>query len=58
VVANSNNTVTEIDAATGAAVRVVSGDGIEPNGPDAVSSDGTHVWVCNYSNNTVTGFPT
>jgi YVTN family beta-propeller protein len=42
-VANGNDTVTELDASTGAVVQTI--DGV--NGPDGVSSDGTDVWVAN-----------
>jgi hypothetical protein len=52
-VANSgaNGSVTELDAATGAFVRVISGYGKAPTG---ISSDGTHVWVANEGSNSVT----
>ena len=49
--ANDNdNTVTELDASTGAVVQTI-GVGSYPY---AVSSDGTHVWVTNVFDNTVT----
>ncbi len=51
-VANADgNSVTELYAATGAVVQVISGHFSEPV---AVSSDGTHVWVGNFGNNSVT----
>ena len=50
-VANDNSdTVTELDAATGAVVQTIA-VGSEPYG---VSSDGTHVWVTNGGSDTVT----
>ena len=49
-----SNSVTELDAATGALVQVISGPtygfdfGTDLAGePDAIDSDGTHVWVAN-----------
>jgi hypothetical protein len=45
-----------MSAATGAVVRVISGSGYAFDNPDAVSLDGTHVWVSNGAENTVTGF--
>src|SRR5262249_47213400 len=39
--------VTELDAATGALVRVLKGNSYGSNDPDAIASDGTHVWVAN-----------
>ncbi|HXQ43194.1 MAG TPA: hypothetical protein VN816_01025, partial [Acidimicrobiales bacterium] len=44
------NTVTELDASTGAVVQTIA-VGSDPFG---VSSDGTHVWVANNGGNTVT----
>ena len=41
----SSNTVTELSAATGAVVQVISGSSYQFNGPYTISSDGTHVWV-------------
>ena len=49
-----NNSVTELDAATGALVQVLSGSSYGFNCPEAVSSDGTHVWVANQHGNSVT----
>ena len=50
-VANSgDNTVTEIDASTGAVVQTI-GVG---NAPEGISTDGTHVWVTNEDDDTVT----
>jgi hypothetical protein len=46
--ANSfGSSVTELDAATGALVQVISGSSDGFSHPDAISSDGTHVWVAN-----------
>ena len=41
------HSVTELDAATGALVQVISGSSYGFDSPEAVSSDGTHVWVAN-----------
>src|SRR5215467_9623270 len=46
------NSVTELDAATGALVRVIMGPQYGFNGAIAVSSDGTHVWVANRAGGT------
>jgi DNA-binding beta-propeller fold protein YncE len=51
------NSVTELNAATGALVKVITGSRYGFDGPEAVSSDGTHVWVANQRDQTVTGFP-
>lgn len=59
-VANDNNTVTELDASTGAVIHFLSGpsydfgfaDGLGEAG--AISSDGIHVWVANPRTNSVT----
>ena len=48
------NSVTELDAATGALVRVITGTKYRFNGPYGISSDGTHVWVANESGDSVT----
>ena len=39
--------MTELDAATGALVQVLSGSSYGFNSPMRISSDGTHVWVAN-----------
>ena len=39
--------VTELSASTGALVKVISGSAYGFGDPDAVASDGTHVWVAN-----------
>ena len=46
--------MTELSASTGALVQVISGSSYGFNDPDAVSSDGTHVWVANSAGNSVT----
>jgi hypothetical protein len=51
------NSVTELAAATGALVKVISGSSYGFNYPDAVSSDGTHVWVANGNGQSVTELP-
>ena len=45
--------VTELSASTGALVHVLSASSYDST-PDAVSSDGAHVWVANSGGNTVT----
>ena len=40
--------MTELSASTGALVKVISGSAYQFNGPGAISSDGTHVWVANF----------
>jgi DNA-binding beta-propeller fold protein YncE len=54
VVNNRGNSVTELGAATGALVQVISGSTYGFNRPDAISSDGIHVWVANSWGNSVT----
>jgi hypothetical protein len=44
---DGTDSVSELDAATGALVQVISGPSYGFAQPDAVSSDGTHVWVAN-----------
>ena len=51
---NDGNSVTELNASTGALVKVISGSRYEFNDPDAIASDGTHVWVANDDGNSVT----
>ena len=46
--------MTELSASTGALVKVISGSAYEFDGPDAVASDGTHVWVANAGGTAVT----
>ena len=47
-VANAlGDSVTELDAATGALVQVINGSSYGFNYPVAITSDGTHVWVAN-----------
>ena len=41
-------TVTELSASTGALVKVLSGSRYRFDHPDAVSSDGRHVWVASF----------
>ena len=48
------DSVTEMDASTGARVAVIAGARYRFDGPDAISSDGVHVWVTSYKNNAVT----
>jgi len=53
----SDGTVTEMSAATGALVQVLSAPSYGFREPVAVFSDGTNVWVTNYYVQSVTGFP-
>ena len=53
----SADSVTELDAATGALVQVLTGSRYGFNQRAAVSSDGTDVWVTNPGDESVTGFP-
>jgi hypothetical protein len=46
-----------LDAATGALVRAIRGLAFGFDSPVGVSSDGTDVWVTNFGDDTVTGFP-
>ena len=46
--------MTELNAATGALVKVLKGPSYGFNDPSAVASDGTHVWVTNYGGTSVT----
>ena len=46
--------VTELSASTGALVKVISGSAYKFNDPDAIASDGTHVWVANAAGDSVT----
>jgi len=56
-VANRADSVTELDAATGAAVQVISGSSYGFGEPDAIASDGTDMWVANPGSESITGFP-
>jgi len=54
-VANANgNSVTELSETTGALVKVISGSSYGFDDPEAITSDGTHVWVANEYGNSVT----
>ena len=48
------NSVTELSAATGALVKVIRGPGYGFDGPSAITSDGTDIWVANLLGNPVT----
>ena len=50
------DSVTEISAATGDLVRVITGWKYHLDGTASVSSDGTHVWATN-ADQSVTEFP-
>ena len=53
--ANSgDNSVTELNASTGAMVQVLSGSSYGFNVPAAIASDGTHVWVANSGDESIT----
>jgi hypothetical protein len=53
-VASPSGSVTELNAATGTRMRVISGPAGGFASPAAVSSDGIHVWVTNADGNSVT----
>jgi DNA-binding beta-propeller fold protein YncE len=53
VVNSTNQSVTELDASTGALVQVVPVNAYGFDDPLAVSSDGTHVWVANMQSGSV-----
>jgi hypothetical protein len=54
-VANTGgNSVTELNAPTGALVAVLHASNEKFDGPSAISSDGTDVWVANAAGNSVT----
>lgn len=54
---SSGNSVTELDASTGALVKLIKGDRYGFDGPTGISPDGTDVWVCNTADDSLTGFP-
>ena len=43
--------LTEIDAATGQLIKVISASSYEFNEPDAMTTDGTRIWVANNNDN-------
>jgi hypothetical protein len=47
----------ELNAATRALVRVISGPAYQLNGPDALLLHGTNLWVANAGGESVTAFP-
>jgi DNA-binding beta-propeller fold protein YncE len=49
--------VTELNAATGALVRVIRAPRYGLDHPQGISSDGTNVWVTNPPDQSITGFP-
>jgi len=51
------DSVTELNATTGTLLRVLSGSHDGFSQPEAISSDGTDVWVANPGNESVAGFP-
>ncbi len=51
---NGGGTVSEIEASTGTVVNTIP----VGSGARGVSSDGTHVWVTNYDDGTVSEIPT
>jgi hypothetical protein len=50
----NSDSVTEINAATGALIRVISAHEYQLNGPDAIASAGDGVWVVNVDSGSVT----
>jgi DNA-binding beta-propeller fold protein YncE len=54
-VTNGNgNSVTELDAGSGAWVRTLSGGGYGFSEPVGIVDDGTHIWVANTTGNSIT----
>ena len=53
---NSGDSVTELNASTGALVKLFSAQSYGFNGPFAVAVDGTHVFVANHFGDSVTEF--
>ena len=51
------DSVTELSASTGALVKVLSGSNYGFDHPNAITSDGTHVWVANFYGSSVTELP-
>ena len=49
-----SNSVTEINAATGALTRVISAPAYQLNGPDAIAAAGDDVWVIDVNSGSVT----
>jgi hypothetical protein len=57
-VANADgNSVTELNASTGARVRVISAAAYGFNGPDALAVSGSDLFVANADGNSVTELP-
>ena len=54
---NNGGSVTELNASTGALVKVLGGLSYQFSQPSAVAFDGTHVWVTNFGGDSVTEFP-
>ena len=53
-VKENGDSITEINAATGALVRILNAPSYRFDGPSALFADGAHVWVANQTSNTVT----
>ena len=53
----NGNSVTELNAATGAFVKLITGSSYKFDQPTTISSDGMNVWVANFGDQSVTGFP-
>ena len=51
------HSVTEVDASTGALVRVISGPKYQFRSPWQIAAGGDRLWVTNLEGNTVTTFP-
>jgi hypothetical protein len=49
--------VTELNAATGAPIRILTGPKYRFNNPAAIAADGTRIWVANNMGYSVTEFP-
>ncbi len=52
--ANADNSVIELNAATGSFVKAFSGPSYQFDGPISIAADAAHVWVANSNGNSVT----
>jgi DNA-binding beta-propeller fold protein YncE len=49
--------VSEVDAATGAPIQVLTGPSYPFSGPEAIATNGTRIWVADTAADSVTEFP-
>jgi hypothetical protein len=54
---SDDGSVTELNAATGDPVRVLTGTRYQFTNPIAIAADRTHVWIANEVGDSVTEFP-